>query len=78
LFKVFCDTFTSPEEANANAEKAEALWNAADGMTTEEAVRYLEYGREMVEIANEWLAHGPNGSFRSRLRNILTKLEGKQ
>ena len=26
-----------------------ALWNGADGMPTEEAVRYLEHGRDMVE-----------------------------
>lgn len=27
----------------------EALWNAADGITTAEAVKYLKHGREMVE-----------------------------
>lgn len=30
-----------------NRERISALWNAADGMTTEEAVRYLEHGREI-------------------------------
>ena len=33
-----------------NARRIEAFWNAADGMTTEEAVRYIKHGREMVGI----------------------------
>jgi hypothetical protein len=49
------------EECKANFDRSEALWNAAKGMTTEEAVarlnyqpsseviRYIEHGREMVE-----------------------------
>jgi hypothetical protein len=32
-----------------DADRIASLWNAADGMTTEEAVRYLEHGPEMVE-----------------------------
>lgn len=35
------------EERKANADRAHDIWNAANGMTDEEAVRYLEHGAEM-------------------------------
>ena len=37
-------------EILANVERVIALWNAANGMPTEEAVKYIEHGREMVKI----------------------------
>jgi hypothetical protein len=44
------DNFVTGKKWEANQHRIVALWNAADGMTTEEAVRYLEHGPEMVEI----------------------------
>lgn len=72
-------------EAEANAERVFDFWNATDGMTTEEAVRYLEHGREMVEALatcySSMLNENPTFLNRRWLRNViktlLAKLEGK-
>jgi hypothetical protein len=52
LFKAYTDTFSSHSESHANTERAEALWNAADGMTTEEAVIALNCAKEVNKIIN--------------------------
>jgi hypothetical protein len=68
----FYAEFASDEEAL----KAGKTFNAADGMTTEEAVRHLEHGREM-----ELFIRDSFGSFDSTVRVhaeiLLAKLEGK-
>lgn len=57
-------------EAKANAERIIALWNAADGMTTEQARRSIEFGKVLLEI----------GMFPDSIevyQRLLTKLESK-
>ena len=44
-----CSNDIDIAEREANIKRTISLLNAANGMTTEEAVRYLEYGREMEQ-----------------------------
>jgi hypothetical protein len=70
-----------------NAIRIASLWNAADGMTTEEAVRYLEHGPEMRSVSEgiEQMMHScAEYSCSHKLcqlirdnKNLLAKLEGK-
>jgi hypothetical protein len=76
-----------------NMNRIYALWNAANGMTTEEAVRYIEHGREMVQLmeaiagfmnAGNIISDTPDrdkshtvNSTCRALHNLLAKLEGK-
>jgi hypothetical protein len=67
-----------------DAERITALWNAADGMSNEEAVRYLTHAKEMVE----WLRNaetligaieketGTRYGTRDIIVGILKRLEG--
>lgn len=61
-----------------DCKRAEALWNAAKDMTTEEAVRYLKHGREMEAIfkmlagSAKFARNTPR--FADRVLEILTKL----
>ena len=74
------------EESKHNAERIEALWNAANDMTTEEAMKYITHGREMIKS----LRTHCNACFRQnagicdrvqhsncRTNRLLTKLEAK-
>lgn len=71
-------------------QRIESLIKASVGMTTEEAVKYIEHGREMVEaleISCKGCAFNPTGIDRDRLicparetcqtDTALAKLEGK-
>ena len=57
-----------------------ALWNAAHGMTTEEAVKFLENGREMVGLLFYWgnniPVSYPTKAIILRAKNLLKKMEG--
>ena len=74
--------FIGPD-AKANANHIEALWNAADGMTTEQAVAYLEHGAEMerfltialVVCNTKELQQYLPGNFEDMTKELLTKLE---
>jgi hypothetical protein len=61
----------------ANAEHIEALWNAADGMTTEEAVKYLEHGRQMVQMLVDYKESSNSVYITDKVNNLLAKLEAK-
>jgi hypothetical protein len=73
------------DEAYTNELREEALWNAADGMTTEEAERYLRYGREMEVIAREVISLISPYSIKKNnpdrachlLREMISKLNGE-
>ena len=65
----------------ANKERTKLIWNASNGMTTEEAVRYLEHGKEMESVLRDTLqilfrdtacpdAHG-------KIWQLLATMEGK-
>ena len=65
-------------------QRIEALIEAANGMTTEEAVKYIEHGREMVNIiriAQSVCLYGSSCEeckvSPCKKRDILAKLEGK-
>jgi hypothetical protein len=64
-----------------NADRIASLWNAANGMTTEEAVRYLEHGREMVKLLNEtkgeFLSDGTHSNLFYEIVELIDELEGK-
>jgi hypothetical protein len=62
-----------------NAERITALWNAANGMTTEQAVKYLKYGEDAKELLADLLPLLKAGKLLpntvKRAEYILTKLE---
>ena len=70
-------------ESQANANRIAAIWNAANGMPTEEAVKYIEHGREMVHHLSQALMiikHANKTEYTGveiGLIEILAKLEGK-
>ena len=72
------------EERKANTQRIASLWNAADGMTTEEAVKYITHGREMVGMIKEyyhpshecWDAVTEKDCRACQLEELLATLEG--
>jgi hypothetical protein len=81
LFSIFLDTFTGLDEAHANAERLELVWNAADGMTTEQAVRYIEHGAEMERLLT-FAFHAMRSAGIERIvvkemEKLIAKMEGK-
>jgi len=69
-------------EGQANETRMELLFSASDGMTTEDAVLYLEYGAEMVKllrnIIDEW--ESPDGVTWHDVEGVyelIAKMEGK-
>ena len=79
LFLAYIDTFTALEEAQANAERLELIWNAADGTTNEQAVRYLEHGAQAIE-AMKLFSKKPNTlsiGKQTYVESIIANMEGK-
>jgi len=75
------EIITRVDERTANKKRGAALWNAADGMTTEEAVRYLTHGPEMVEFI-KFMVDRIEGQNREAAhlwyaKLITEKMEGK-
>jgi hypothetical protein len=71
------------EQAQIDVARVATLWNAADGMTTEQAVKYLEHGAEMGTLLKR-LCNGCPVKFDNRpdvcscmVGSLLKKLEGK-
>jgi hypothetical protein len=68
-------------EWEGNAIHMKAIWNAAEGMTTEQAVRYLEHGAEMVktmETLMNTLQLASNGEWDNTVvKDLIAKMEGK-
>ena len=66
-------------DKHANAERMVSLWNAADGLTTEQAVAYLKHGAEMAETLRYWANNTPNSypteAIISRAKDIIKKME---
>jgi hypothetical protein len=77
LSKVCTALAFTRKEARANADRIASLWNAADDMTTDDAVRYLEHGREMVELLGRAIKTTNAKYLREDIENLLAKLEGK-
>jgi hypothetical protein len=66
-------TYGNDPNRKDNAEHIAALWNAADGMTTEEAVKYIEHGREMERFISDVTC----GDYtHDRACDLREKLEG--
>ena len=63
----------------ANLLRGLALWNAANGMTTEQAVAYLRYGKSMVAhlkwICEESMCKVKCDKTACTLHELLTNLE---
>jgi hypothetical protein len=57
------------------ADRIASLWNAADGMPTEEAVKYIEHGREMEEFIRTLAKRGKNSVPKVLAKSLLAKLE---
>jgi hypothetical protein len=83
MFSGWSSQTMSCEEHDANMDRGEALWNAADGMTTEEAVRYLEHGpkmeawlRKLDAIFHHETDH-VDALMAGEIRDLLAKLEAK-
>jgi hypothetical protein len=64
----------------ANAERIAALWNAADGMPTEEAVKYIEHGpkwdkmiEDIIDTINDEMLDSHN--VHMKISGILAGLE---
>ena len=81
---VKCGEEMHSPETFANRDRIAALWNAADGMTTEEAVRLLENGREMKRLLglhcdtcqDSWMDDGRKPPCdMCTTRELLTKME---
>jgi hypothetical protein len=49
-----CNAEPDMVTTDKNARRFETLWNAADGMSNEDAVKYLEHGAEMLEYVKRW------------------------
>jgi hypothetical protein len=59
---------------DGNATRFVTLWNAANGMTTEEAVRYLKHGREMESfIRNAYMSF--DATIREKADDLLTAMK---
>jgi hypothetical protein len=66
------------EEQIANAKRIHVLWNAADGMSNEEAVKALENYEEMKEILQDIRDDGDSSLYHSLIvGELLAKLEDK-
>jgi hypothetical protein len=77
------NTTASIEDLDYITNRIASLWNAADGMSTDEVVRYIEHGREMVELLARVSVHvwdiKPQFAkiIHDDLESLLTKLGGK-
>lgn len=64
-----------------DAEHIAALWNAANGMTTKQVVKYIEHGREMERTFIYWGNNLPDTypieAIISRAKDIANKLGGE-
>jgi hypothetical protein len=76
------------DERSDNSKRIIALWNAADGMTNEDAVRYLEHGKEMNRLLiqkcfncrfHDKEPHVPplNCKAVCEIKDLFNKMEGK-
>jgi hypothetical protein len=69
------------EIIEANAERIASLWNAAEGMSNEEALKYIKHGKEMEEVI-KWIAAGNDPCPTEcdheicKALNLLNKLNG--
>lgn len=65
---------TDPEVIRANAIRIATVVSAADGMSNEQAVRYLEHGKRMEALINDVLT----GDYtHDQVCDLIIKMEGK-
>lgn len=90
-FKFSVDIATCEKEEDA--KRMYSLWNASNGMTTEQAVRYLEHGAEMeqelkeargiirecaISLEGESVSYAERVSeYADAINNLIAKMEGK-
>ncbi|MCK5021318.1 MAG: hypothetical protein KAS32_30180 [Candidatus Peribacteraceae bacterium] len=68
----------SKEEREANIERIAVLWNAADGKSNEDAVKFLMHGGDILELNNKLITQNEDHEKNHELMMELIKILEKQ